>query len=95
MSRKYQGLIILNAKNIDGTVEDTITSISKELETEGAKIENVNAMGRREFAYPSNHLDAGHYVDFTFSAEPALIGKIKSRLSLNESVHVQQYQRIA
>ena len=95
MSRKYQGLIILNTKAIDGTVEDTISSISKDFETEGAKIENVNQIGRREFAYPSNHLESGHYVDFTFSVDPASVIKIKNRLSLNDSVHVQQYQRIA
>jgi len=95
MSRKYQGLIILNPKTIDGTVEDAVTAVSKEIEAEGAKIEKVAQLGRREFAYTPGHIDSGHYVNFTFSGEPALITKLQSRLRLNGSVHLQQYLRIA
>jgi ribosomal protein S6 len=95
MSRKYQGLIILNTKSLEGSVEDLVSSVSKEIEAEGAKLEKITQLGRREFAYTSRHLDAGHYVKYTFEGCPQSITKIQGRLRLNDHVHLQHFQRIA
>ena len=96
MSRKYQGLIILNTKSLEGgNVDDLVTSVSKELESEGAKVEQIEQLGRKEFAYDARHLNAGHYVNYTFAGEADTITKIQSRLKLNDHVHLQHYKRIA
>ena len=95
MSRKYQGLIILNTKSLEGSVDDLVTAVSKEIESEGAKIGDINQLGRREFAYPSKHLSAGHYVNITFEGSPELIRTIQEKLSLNNHVHQQYYERVA
>ncbi len=95
MSRKYQGLIVLNTKSIEGSVDDVVSSIAKEFEAEGAKIAKVAQLGRRQFAYNARHLDAGHYVNYTFNGEPDTITKIQKRLKLNDIVHLQHFQRIA
>lgn len=94
MSRKYQGLIILNPK-AEGSVEDTVSAISKDFEAEGAKVEKVAQLGRRQFAYESRHLDAGNYVNITFNGPAEAIKKIQARLKLNDTVHLQHYQRLA
>ena len=93
MSRNYEGLIVLNTKGAEGSVDELVNTVAKELEAEGAKVAEVNQLGRRKFAYVSNHVEAGHYVSFTFAAEPAAIDKIQRRLALNEQVHGQHYQR--
>ena len=49
-------------------------------------------VGRREFAYESNHLSAGQYVTYTFSAEPSAIRPIRERLRLNPQIHLQYYK---
>jgi len=95
MSRKYQGLIVLNTKSLEGTVDELVSSVSKELQAEGAKIEKVAQLGRREFAYESRHLSSGHYVNYTFGGEPDTIKKIQSRLKLNDHVHLQHFSRLA
>ena len=95
MSRKYQGLIVLNTKSLDGTVDELVTAVSKELETEGAKLEKITQLGRRQFAYNSRHLEAGHYVNYTFQGAADIITKIQARLRLNGHVHLQHFQRIA
>ena len=95
MSRKYQGLIILNTKSLEGTVDDLVSSISKEIEAEGAKVEKIVNMGRRQFAYNSNHLEAGHYVNYIFQGATDIITKIHDRLRLNGHVHLQHFQRLA
>jgi len=95
MSRKYQGLIVLNTKSLEGTVDDLVSAISKEFEAEGAKLEKVSQLGRRQFAYNSRHLDAGHYVNYTFQGAPESVSKIQDRLRLNLHVHMQHFQRLA
>lgn len=95
MSRKYQGLIVLNTKSLDGTVDELVTAVSKELEAEGAKVEKISQLGRRQFAYNSRHLEAGHYVNYTFQGAADIVSKIQARLRLNGHVHLQHFQRLA
>ena len=95
MSRKYQGLIVLNTKSHEGSVDELVTAVSKELESEGAKVEKINQLGRRQFAYNSRHLEAGHYVNYIFQGAPDIITKIQDRLRLNGHVHLQHFLRIA
>jgi small subunit ribosomal protein S6 len=95
MSRKYQGLIVLNTKSLEGTVDELVASVSKELEAEGAKLDKVAQLGRREFAYESRHLESGHYVNYTFQGAPDVITKIQNRLRLNSHVHLQHFVRVA
>lgn len=95
MSRKYEGLIVLNTKSIEGSVEDLVTAVSKEIEAEGAKLDEVQQLGRKKFAYNSRHLESGHYVNYFFKADPAAIDRIQAKLKLNTSVHLQHFQRVA
>jgi len=95
MSRKYQGLIILNTKSLEGSVDDLVTTISKDFEAEGAKIDKVAQLGRRQFAYESRHLEGGHYVNYTFQGAADVIKKIQARLRLNTHVHLQHFSRLA
>lgn len=95
MSRKYQGLIVLNTKSLEGTIDDLVTSISKEIESEGAKMEKIVNLGRRQFAYNSKHIEAGHYVNYVFEGAGDVITKIHDRLRLNGHVHLQHFQRMA
>jgi small subunit ribosomal protein S6 len=95
MSRKYQGLIVLNTKSLEGSIDDLVTAVSKELEAEGAKLEKITQLGRRQFAYNSRHLEAGHYVNYLFEGAADIVSKIQARLRLNGHVHLQHFQRIA
>ena len=78
-----------------GSVDDLVASLGKQIEAEGAKLEEVQQIGRRKFAYNSNHLESGHYVNYHFKAEPDAITRIQAKLKLNGHVHVQHYQRVA
>ena len=92
MSRKYEGLIVLNTKGIETSIDELVSAVGKEIEAEGAKLEEVKQLGRRQFAYSSNKLETGHYVNYLFAAEPAAIDAITKRLKLNEKVHLQHFQ---
>lgn len=94
MNRKYEGLIVLNTTGTETSVDDLVSQVAKEMETEGAKMDEIQQIGRRKFAYNARHLDGGHYVNYIFEAGTEAIAKIEKRLKLNDSVHLQHYQRL-
>ena len=69
MSRKYEGIVVLNTKGTEGGVEDLVSVVSKQMQAEGATITETLDMGRRKFAYNSDHMESGHYINFQFTAE--------------------------
>ena len=86
--RKYEALIVLNMKGAD-TLEDLTAAMKQQLEAAGAKVTDVTNVGRREFAYESNHLKAGQYMLFAFEAEPSVIRVAREALAIDERVHYQ------
>ena len=92
--RKYEGLIVLNTKGKEDSVDELVSSVAKEMEGEGARLDEIQQLGRRKFAYNARHLDAGHYVNYIFEAEPTQVESIQSKLKLNALVHIQHYKRV-
>ncbi len=95
MKRKYEGIIILNTAGKEETIDNMINQVGQEMESHGARLEQIDRLGRKEFAYPSNKISGGFYVNYFFEAEPAAMEKIRSTLKLNDDVHVQHYQVLA
>ena len=94
MSRKYEGLIVLTSQGQEDGINDLVSSVAKEMEGKGAKMDEIQQLGRRKFAYNARHLEGGHYVNYIFEAEPEVIEQIQGVLSLNDSVYLQHYQRL-
>ncbi len=95
MSRKYQGVIVINAQAAsDEGIDETISSIGQTLEEEGAKLQQIDQLGRREFVYNARHVSHGFYVNYHFEAEPSVISKLREKLALNKAVHLQHYDRV-
>ena len=94
MKHRYEGLIVLNQKGNEDTVKDTIERLEGEFEKEGAKIEAVQKMERRQFTYVAGHLDSGYYVNFIFEAEPQLLDKLRAKFKLDDDVYRQHFQKL-
>lgn len=90
--RNYEALIVFNMKGTETPVEELINTVAATMKEEGADITATENTGRREFVYESNHLSAGQYVTYTFSAEPSAIKTIRERLRLNPQIHLQYYK---
>lgn len=95
MSRKYEGLIVLNTQGNESSLDDLKSNVSQELEAQGAKLEEIQDLGRKKFAYNARKLESGHYCNFIFEAEGDVIEKVQARLDLNDSVFLQHYQRLS
>jgi small subunit ribosomal protein S6 len=95
MSRKYEGLIALTTKNQEGSMDELVTAISKDIEASGAKVEKIDNMGRKDFAYTPRKINGAHYVTYTFSGGPDCITKIQEKLALNDAVYLNKFSRVA
>lgn len=95
MSRKYEGMIILDTRGNEGAVQELVQNVSKEIESEGAKLESLEDLGRKQFAYNARKLSAGQYLNVVFEATPQSLEKIQDKLTLNSSIYMQRYLRIA
>ena len=94
MKNRYEALIVLNTQGRDDTVKDVVDRLESEFKKEGAEIEQVQKMDKRQFSYVAGQLDAGHYVNFVFHADPQLITKLRSKFKLDSEVYRQHYQRL-
>jgi len=93
MTRKYEATIVLNTKGKEESIEELVGQVSKELETAGAKLEQIDQMGKREFPFSPRHVTHGYFVNVQFEAEPQVLNTVSARLKLNDNVYQQYYQR--
>ncbi len=94
MKNRYEALLVLNSQGKEDTVKEIIDRLESDFQKEGAQIEQVQKMDKRQFSYVAGPLDAGYYVNFVFNADPQLIGKLRSKFKLDPEVYRQSYQRL-
>src|SRR2546426_2422872 len=94
MKNRYEALLILNTQGKEDTVKDVVDRLESEFQKEGAEIEQVQKMEKRQFSYVAGELDSGFYVNFVFHADPQLITKPRSKLKLDPEVYRQHFQRL-
>ena len=94
MKKRYEALIVLNTQGKEDTVKEIVDRLEGEFKRQGAEIEQVQKMDKRQFSYVAGPLDAGFYVNFVFHADPQLITKLRSKFKLDPEVYRQHYQRL-
>jgi small subunit ribosomal protein S6 len=94
MNHRYEALLVLNAQGKEDSVREIIDRLESDFQKEGAQIEQVQKMDKRQFAYAAGPLDSGYYVNFIFSADPQLIEKLRTKFKLDPEVYRQTYQRL-
>src|SRR5216110_3015499 len=94
MKNRYEALLVLNSQGKEDSVHDIVDRLESELKKEGAEIEQVQKMDKRQFSYAAGALDAGFYVNFVFQADPQLITKLRSKFKLDPEIYRQSYQRL-
>ena len=89
--RKYEALIVLNMKG-SATLDELTAAMTEKLQAAGAKVTETKNVGRREFAYESDHLKFGQYMLFSVDAEPSVIRAAREALAIDDRVHYQYYR---
>src|SRR5437762_14084591 len=94
MKNRYEALLVLNAQGREETVKEIIDRLESEFQQEGAQIEQVQKMDKRQFSYASGPLNAGYYVNFVFNVVPQSIAKLRSKFTHDPVFYRQNYQLI-
>jgi small subunit ribosomal protein S6 len=94
MKNRYEALLILNVKGKEESAKDIIERLEKSFAAEGAKVEQVQRLDKRQFTYTAGALDSGYYVNFVFEGSPDLIEKLRAKFHLDEDVYRQHYLRL-
>ena len=94
MNRRYEALLVLNAQGKEETVREIIDRLESDFQKEGAQIEQVQKMDKRQFSYVAGPLDSGYYVNFVFIAAPGVIAKLQAKFKLDPEVYRQNYERL-
>ena len=93
MKNRYEILLALNVAGKEETNKDLIERLEKTLTAEGANVEQVQRLERREFSYPHVKLKSAYFVNYVVTAESTAIAKIRTKLTLDEEVVLQNYLR--
>ncbi len=94
MKNRYEGLLVLDTQGKEDTVKDVLERLEKDFEKEGAAVEQVQKLDKREFSYAAGHLTSGYFVNFVFQAEPTVVDKLRAKLKLDPEVYRQHYQKL-
>ncbi len=94
MKNRYEGLLVLDTQGKEETVKDLIERLEKDFKKEGADVEQVQKMEKRDFSYAAGALSSGYFVNFVFEAEPVVLAKLRLKLELDPEVYRQHYQKL-
>ncbi len=92
--KRYEALLALDTRGKEDTAKETIERLEKVLAAEGAVIEQVQRLEKRELAYESHHTKSAYYVNFVFEAEPSTIDKLQKKLKLDADILLQNYLQL-
>jgi small subunit ribosomal protein S6 len=91
MKRRYEALLALDTRGKEDTAKSTIERLEKFFATEGATVEQVQRLEKRELAYEHDHMKTAYFVNIIFEAAPDLIEKLRAKLKLDADVTMQNY----
>ena len=95
MKHRYEGLLVLDTQGKEDTVKEVLERLEKDFEKEGAAIEQVQKLDKKEFSYAAGHLNSGYFANFIFEAEPTVLEKLRAKLKLDPEVYRQHFQKLA
>jgi small subunit ribosomal protein S6 len=94
MKNRYECLMALDTKGQEDSVKEIVERLEAEFAKEGATIEQVQKMDKRQLAYAPGNVESAYYVNFVFEADPSLIAKLRGKFKLDPLVFLQHYQQL-
>ncbi len=94
MKNRYESLLVLDTQGKEDSAKDIIERLEKDFAKEGADVEQVQRMERREFSYVAGPLNGGYYVNFVFAAEPTALEKLRAKFKLDPEVYRHHFQKL-
>jgi small subunit ribosomal protein S6 len=84
--RAYEAMVILNPNVGEDQVAAATQRVQDQITARGGEIQKVDTWGRRRMYFPIKHLRDGHYVIYTFNAEPRRVTEVEQSWRISEDV---------
>ena len=94
MKNRYEVLLALDTRGKEESVKDIIERLEKTFKAEGAAIEQVQRLEKRDLAYEHNRSFTAYFVNIIFEADPVDLEKIRAKLKLDDDVTLRNYLRL-
>jgi small subunit ribosomal protein S6 len=94
MTNRYEVLLALDTRGKEESAKEITERLEKDFVADGAKIEQVQRLERRDLAYEHAHMKQAYFVNFVFRSEPATLEKLRARFALDEEVALHQFIRL-
>ena len=88
---KYELMVILSNNMLDEAKEEMINKIQGLIESNGGKVENIEKVGSKKYAYEINFKNEGYYVLVNFTIEPSKIAELDNMMYVNENIVRQMF----
>jgi small subunit ribosomal protein S6 len=95
MIKSYECLMALDTRGQEDTVKELIERLEQDFTKEGARVQQVQKMDKRQLPYTPRHIDSAYYVNFVFEGEPEVVSKLQSKFKLDPVVFLQHYQKLS
>lgn len=94
MKNRYEALLALDLRGKEEGAKELIERLEGEIKAEGAEIEQVQRLEKREMAYEHAHIKQAYYVNFVFEGDSSLPETLGTKFKLDPQVLLQHYQRL-
>lgn len=84
--RRYEVMIILDAKQDERTVAPSLDKFLETVRKDNGKVENVDVVGKRSLSYPIKKNSEGIYAVINLECEPDSVKELDRRLNLSDTV---------
>ncbi len=84
--RAYEAMVILNPNVGEEEVTAATQRVHEQIGARGGEIQKVDTWRRRRMYYPIKQLRDGHYVIYTFNAEPRRVAELEAAWRISEDV---------
>ncbi len=84
--RAYEAMVILNPNVGEDQLNAATQRVQDQITARGGEIQKVDTWGRRRMYYPVKHLRDGHYVVYTFNADPRRVTELEQSWRISEEV---------
>lgn len=95
MKNRYEALLALDMRGKEDAAKEVIERLEKDFSAEGADIEQVQRIERRELAYEHRHMKTAYFVNVVFAADADTPSKLRAKLKLDEDVTFHQIVRLS
>ncbi len=83
---KYELMVILSNSLLDEEKEALINKIQVLIEANNGKVENIEKVGSKKYAYAINYKNEGYYVLMNIECEANVPNLVQKQLLLNENI---------